>query len=451
MLLVEDDAALRDLLGAELGEAGLSVTTAADGETAWQLLENGAFSLVLSDVRLPGMDGMALLDRTRSLPVPPAFILLTAFGSIDQAVAALGRGADDFLTKPVDLDHLRARVARVLHTRDLHRELARYREILHDAGLHGLIGQSPAMQVLFDGIRRIAAASGAVLVTGESGSGKELVARAIHRESPRRERRFVAVNCAGIPADLLESELFGHAAGSFSGATGARRGLFAEAEGGTLLLDEIGEMPPAMQAKLLRALQDGRVRPVGAERERSVDVRVIAATHRDPEQQVRDGVLREDLYYRLDAFRLPVPPLRERDDDIDLLAMHFLRRYASAMDRAVSGLDTAATRCLRAHPFPGNVRELANVIERAVTYCRGDRIGEQDLPVRLRGAVPAAASADEVLLRGDERLPSLAEIERRYIRHVLERVDGNKRRTAEILGIGRRTLYRRLGERDGNA
>ncbi|MCG5535904.1 sigma-54-dependent transcriptional regulator [Ectothiorhodospira mobilis] len=445
ILVVEDDPSHRDLVSEELQDAGWTVLTAGDVPDARHLLQGGGVDLVLSDLRLPGEDGLALLEDCRLHALPPAFIMLTAFGTIAQAVEALKQGADDFLTKPVDLDHLVIAVRRALRNRRLQAEVARYREMLQGDDFHGLIGSSPPMQALYTRIRQLAGAVGPVLVTGESGTGKELVARAIHAESPRAEGPFVAINCAGIPGELMESELFGHAAGAFSGARQARRGLFQEAHGGTLLLDEIGEMPMAMQAKLLRLLQDGRVRPVGSNREVETDVRVVAATHRDPAVLIREQSFREDLYYRLETFRLHVPPLRQRGDDIERLAARFLARFGAAMDRRVDGISPEALRALHAYAFPGNVRELTNLIERAVTFCRGDQIQLRDLPDAVtRRPRDGGAAAFPWSPQEDAPMPTLAEVEDRYIRWVLHRLEGNKRQAARVLGIGRRTLYRRL-------
>ncbi|WP_018953413.1 sigma-54-dependent transcriptional regulator [Thioalkalivibrio sulfidiphilus] len=445
ILVVEDDTGHRGLLRDELTDAGHQVTAVADAEAALAQLDADSFDLVLSDLRLPGASGLELLARCRRMAAAPGFIIITAFGTIPQAVQALREGADDFLTKPVDLEHLVLAVGRVLRHRALQAEVSRYRALLNGGDFHGLIGSSPPMLELFEAIRRIARAPGPVLITGESGTGKELVARAVHAESERAEGPFVAINCAGIPMELLESELFGHVAGAFSGATGARKGLFAEAHGGSLLLDEIGEMPVTMQAKLLRLLQDGRVRPVGSNREQPADVRILAATHRDLASLIRDGDFREDLFYRLETFHLAVPPLRARGEDVERLALAFLRRAAAAQGRAIRGITPEALRALRRYPYPGNVRELASILERAVTFCRGEEITEADLPERV--LEDAARSAGSEALWGDaESLPTLAQVEERYIRHVLERVGGNKRQAARLLGIGRRTLYRRLGE-----
>mgnify|MGYP006271937845 CR=1 FL=1 len=445
ILLVEDDNDLRDLLHDELADAGHTVTAVASAEAARERLDPVP-ELVITDLRLPGEDGLALLGRLQGLGESPGVILITAFGTVPQAVEALKQGADDFLTKPLDLDHFRLAVGRALETRRLRREVARYRRVLDEEnGFHGILGRSAPMQRLFEQIRAVARADGPVLIIGESGTGKELVAHAVHAESPRAERPFVAVNCAGIPADLMESELFGHTAGAFTGAQRARRGLFAEAEGGTLFLDEIGEMPLEMQSKLLRVLQDGALRPVGANREQHVDVRIVAATNRDLEEQVARGDFREDLYYRLETFALTIAPLRQRDDDIERLAARFLERFAAAQGKAIQGLESDALARLKAYPFPGNVRELANAMERAVTFCNGETIRADHLPERMGNTRPEAATGgDDPWSDDPAALPTLAEVERRYIDHVLKVTNGNKRRAATILDIGRRTLYRRL-------
>lgn len=454
ILVVEDDEALRALLYEELCDAGYQVTTVRDAEAAWSHLQQQPVALVLSDLRLPGADGMELLLKTRQLTSPPGFIIITAFGTVEQAVDSLKQGADDFLTKPLKLDHLQLCVERVLETKYLQDEVRRYRKLLGKEGFHGIIGRSEPIHRLVDNIRQIAHAAGPVLISGESGTGKELVAEAIHKESEREKSPFIAVNCAGIPPELLESELFGHVAGAFTGAQKARKGLFAEADGGSLFLDEIGEMPLEMQAKLLRTLQDGRVRPVGANREVALDVRVITATNRSLEQEVREKRFREDLYYRLETFMLQVPALRERGDDIELLTAHFINRYNAQLGKNLRGIKPTALEQLKSYSFPGNVRELSNAIERAVTFCQSDDIDVDDLPERLRETRPRINKLDEnsntEMLLGNDELPTLEELEHRYIQYVLDRLDGNKRRAAELLGIGRRTLYRRL-DNDVNA
>ncbi len=456
VLIVEDDRGHRQLLSEELEEAGYEVAAVASAEEAFQALRQRAFGLVVSDLRLPGADGFRVLEATRECVPTPGFIMLTGFGTIDQAVSALQAGADDFLTKPVDLEHLRLAAERVTEARRLQAEVLQYREAL-GAGdsFHGMQGKSPAMLQLYDLVRRIAASDGSVLITGESGTGKELVARALHVESGRSEGPFVAINCAGIPEALLESELLGHVAGAFSGARGARRGLFTEAHGGTLFLDEIAEMPVAMQSKLLRLLQDGRVRPVGANEELETDVRIVAATHQDLRARIAQGAFREDLYYRLETFRIEIPPLRERGDDVEHLALQFLRRHTLAQGLPDRRLSPEALRALRRYAFPGNVRELNSLIERAATLAAGECIEERDLPERVRDADPADTPAGPLPLplplvvgREDADWPALADVEADYIRRVLEHVDGNKQRAARILGIGRKTLYRKLDGSD---
>lgn len=452
ILVVEDDSGYRQLLSEELEEVGYLLVGADDAAAARQILATQSVALVLSDLRLPGEDGHAVLQATRAVTPMPGFIMLTGFGTISEAVAALKAGADDFLTKPVDLEHLRLAVARVLENRQLQAEVAQYRQVLTAGEFHGMLGKSPAMRRLYDLIRRVAPSDSSVLITGESGTGKELVARALHAESARAAAPFVALNCAGIPEALLESELFGHAAGAFSGARGARRGLFAEADGGTLFLDEIAEMPPAMQTKLLRLLQDGRVRPVGANTEISTDVRIIAATHRDLGERIAAGQFREDLFYRLETFRIRVPPLRDRGEDIAVLLQHFLQAQTVARARPPRRFAPEAWRALLAYRYPGNVRELTSLVERAVTLAPEAVIGLEDLPERVRDAAGAPGARDApcgssvAAPRSDADWQTLAEVEARYIRSVLDWTEGNKQRAAKILGIGRKTLYRKLDE-----
>ncbi|MCP1726358.1 DNA-binding NtrC family response regulator [Natronospira proteinivora] len=452
ILLVEDDPSLSRLIVEELEEGGWEVRAVDTAEKAVPLLEQWDPALVLSDLRLPGANGMSLLEEAQSMSLPPAFVILTAFGSIEQAVEALKAGADEFLTKPIDVDHLLLTVKRVLDNHRLRSEVQQFREVFSGDDFHGMVGESREMHRLYDEIRSVAVASGPVLVIGESGTGKELVARAIHEESERRDGPFLAVNCAGIPADLLESEFFGHTAGAFTGAVKRHEGIFSQSDGGTLLLDEIGEMPMNLQAKLLRVLQEGVIRPVGGESDISVDVRIVAATNRNLEELVADGGFREDLFYRMETFALNVPPLRDRGMDLEMLAARFMRRFSLQQGREVEGFSSEAMAALKRHPFPGNVRELQNAVERAVTFCHGDTIQVEHLPTRIRNYREDETSTHaggvrtgllEKLTEG-QALPSLEELEGRYIRHVLEQVDGNKRQAASILGVSRQTLYRKL-------
>jgi DNA-binding NtrC family response regulator len=452
ILIVEDDPGLRQLLSEELTDAGYRVDAVANLTSAQTILTDLLPRLVVSDLRLPDGSGLELLEITRQMPLPPGFIVITAFGTIDQAVDALKQGADDFLTKPLDLDQFRFCVKRTQQQQLLQQEVAYYRKLFDDGDFHGMIGRSPGMRRLFVQIRQIAHAGGPVLITGESGVGKELVARAIHKESSRAERPFIAINCAGIPASLLESELFGHVAGAFTGAGHARKGLFAEADGGTVLLDEIGEMPMEMQPTLLRILQDGRARPIGSNNEIELNIRIIAATNRRLQDDVVAGKFREDLFYRLETFTLEVPPVRERDDDIERLVAHFIGYFNSRLKRDIRGIQPEALERLKAYSFPGNVRELSNIVERAITFCKDPDIGLEHLPERVRRlssiAIVPGTNGDWHPPVQPGRLPSLESIEQDYIRYVLKQLDGNKQRAAAILGIGRRTLYRRLDPED---
>ena len=342
--VIEDDPGLRELLVEELESGGYAVKAFADAETFLAQQQSRNEHLVISDIRLPGMSGLQLLQSLQSQDKPLPVILITAFGTVDQAVDALKQGADDFLTKPLDLEHLLVSVERVLTYHQLRDEVAYFRQAQQNKGTGpaGIVGESRVMKKLYDDIARVAPVEGAVLILGESGTGKELVAKALHQESQRADGPFLAVNCAGIPADLLESEFFGHAAGAFTGAQKARAGLLKEAQGGTLLLDEIGEMPLELQAKLLRVLQEGRMRPVGSDQEVDIDVRIIAATHQNLDDKVADASFREDLFYRLETFTIKVPPLRHRGDDIALLAEYFLRQVNQQQNKTIKGFATGA-------------------------------------------------------------------------------------------------------------
>lgn len=448
ILLLEDDASLGLLLSEELELDGYRVSRAGTVSEGCRLLAAETPDLVVSDLRLPDGDGLDLLKAAQADGHSLPFIVITAFGTVDQAVDALQAGADDFLTKPLSTDHLRLKIRRLLKQADLTRQLQQFLAHSNDDSL-GLIGDHESMVRLRSEIRQIARSNASVLICGESGTGKELVARAIHRANGRHAKPFVAINCAGIPAELMESEFFGHEAGAFTGARQARKGLFAEAHGGTLLLDEIGEMPLALQAKLLRVLQEGMVKPVGSDQEEPVDVRILAATHVDLLKAVGDGSFREDLYYRLETLSLRVPALRERGDDVDLLAMHFLREAAQRHQRGFLKLSEVCSRTLMDYPFPGNVRELASAIERAVTFCEGDTVLPEHLPERIRKRKSSPSASRSV--RAEEAMsewPTLENLQQKYVAEVMQAVKGNKRRASQILGINRRTLYRWLAASD---
>lgn len=441
ILLVEDDGDLADLLCEELEGEGYQVTIVNSAEEASFKLTEIIPDVVISDLRLPGRHGMTLIPEIKALTPTPAILLITAFGSVNQAVDALKAGADDFLTKPFDMDHCLLTVKRLIEHRSL-------KTRIESRFFHGMLGESAAIQNLFRMIRKISKTDGPVLILGESGTGKELVAKAIHNESLRKDGPFLAVNCAGIPKELLESEFFGHSAGAYTGANKSRLGLLREVDGGTLLLDEIGEMPLELQAKLLRVLQEGTIRPVGSDKEISVDVRIITATHRDLESRITEGLFRQDLFFRLEMFTLSVPPLRERGDDLTILVRHFLANQAQAGKTKACQLSNLAWKELLNYDFPGNIRELKNAIERASVFCDGDEILPLHLPDRIRKSSSSIKDNIFEYLSGD--MPSLNELQRNYIKFILDRVGGNKAKAADMLGITRRTLYRWIDESDNS-
>ena len=442
ILIVEDDAANRDYLVEELGEEGYQVEGVGGGRAGLDRIRGGGIDVVVSDIRMPDLDGLDMLREIKAQPISPDVIMITAFGSIDTAKKALKLGAYEYLTKPFEIDELVLAIDKPLERRGLRGEVARLRvEVARPYRLGNLIGKSDAMQEVFDLIRRLGQSAVSVLVTGESGTGKELVARAIHYESPRKARAFVAVNCAAIPDTLLESELFGYKKGAFTDAKADRAGMFLEADGGTLFFDEIAELSPALQAKLLRVIQEHEVRPLGASRSEPVDVRIIAATNRDLEPRLRDGSFREDLFYRLNVIQVALPPLRDRGPDIMLLAEHFLAAAAARAHKPARSFTQTAVEIMLAYPWPGNVRELENVVERAVALTEAGEIDAGDLPPQVR-----ARRADDLLQGAMARGLSLADIEREYIGRVLAAEGGNKTRAALRLGLDRKTLYRKLEE-----
>jgi DNA-binding NtrC family response regulator len=445
VLVVDDDPEMGSLLSDVLKEEGHTVDTASSGEQALAKMGDCDYPVVISDLIMKGMPGLTLLREIKRLHPDTNVIIMTAFGSIETAIQAMKEGAYDYVTKPVKSEEIALTTSKAVKEASLRRELVWLRRAVEkEYSFHQILGKSKPMQEVFELVRRISASPSNVLITGASGTGKELVARAIHYNSPRTQGPFVPVNCAAIPEHLLESEMFGHVKGSFTDAKVDRKGLFEEAEGGTLFLDEISELPLSLQAKLLRAIQEKEIRRVGASRSIPVNVRIVGATNLDLAEQVRAKLFREDLYYRLNVIEVHMPALPERTEDIPLLAMHFIKKYAEPMKKTVTGLTEGALALLMDYSWPGNVRELENVIERSVTLTRGEKITPEDLPPVVRGS-----SGDRQMIEdAAEKTRTLADMERAYILRILEKTGGNKYQAAQVLGIDRKTLYRKLDEID---
>jgi two-component system response regulator PilR (NtrC family) len=450
VLVVDDEQSMREFLAICLRRAGHTVAAVAAPALALVELNQRPIDIVVTDLRMPGdMDGLGLLHAIKKRPAgewpAPEVILVTAFATTDTAIAAMKEGAYDYLTKPFKVDEITAVIDRALEKRALVAENAVLRDkVAGRVRLAQLLGKSPSMQKIFDLIGRIHSTKTSVLITGESGTGKELVARALHSEGARAKAPFVAVNCGAIPEELMESELFGHKRGSFTGAVADKAGLFQEASGGTLFLDEIGELSLGLQVKLLRALQERRVKPVGSVDEAEVDVRVVAATNRELEAEVARGAFRADLYYRLNVIELRLPPLRQRREDVPLLVEHFTKRFAQELDRPKAQLSAEALRRLDAYDFPGNVRELENIIERAIALASADLIGVDDLPTLKAPRPPVANSAVEIPPDGVDLDRLVADFERLWVTKALEKSGGGRRRTASLLGLTVGSLRYRL-------
>jgi DNA-binding NtrC family response regulator len=445
ILIAEDEDLMRVILSGLLEEAGYRVAQAANAEEALERFAAEDVAVTLTDIRMAGMDGLALLDRIKDIDGEALVIVMTAYSSVDSAIAALRKGAYDYITKPFVNEDLLQSVKNAIRQRELFREnRALRRELERRYSFSEIIGTSEALQSVFRLVEKVAATNTNILVEGESGTGKELIARAIHHHSTRAARPFIAINCGALPETLLESELFGHTKGAFTGATTNKPGLLRAAEGGTIFLDEIGEVTPAMQVKLLRAVQEHEVLPVGATAPVSFDARIICATNRDLEKEVEGGRFREDLFYRLNVIEIHLPPLRERREDIPLLVRHFITRTAHGQGEAEKAIEPEAMSALINYRWPGNVRELQNAVERAFTLS-GERIDLDSLPPRVREAAGAAG----VALRDPDGLrPTLAEVERRHLLETLASVNQDKARAANILGIDLSTLYRKLKRYD---
>jgi len=446
VLVVDDEAAARSALVELLREEGFTVRSAADGFKALGQIDDWIPDLLITDVNMPGMDGMQLMQKVRERIEGVSVIVMTAYGSVENAVAAMQQGADDYLTKPLHFGELLVVVRRVLASHELRRENTRLKSALSGESITtgvDWIGQSKASRELLGLVRQVAASDASVLIVGESGTGKELVARALHEWSPRKDKPFVAVHCASLNEGVLESELFGHEKGAFTGATARREGRFAKADGGTLLLDEVGDIPMATQVKLLRVLQEREYERVGGDETVPVDVRVIAATNKDLQKEVREGRFREDLYYRLNVISLRTPPLTQRREDIPALAQHFLDRAKARSRKMIRGFSDRALRVLLNADWPGNVRELENCIERAVVLCQGNEIEPRHLP---REIMQHERSADEM-----PPIPgtTMADLEKYAILKTLEHVHGSTSKAAEMLGISPRKIQYRLAEYRG--
>jgi len=440
ILIVEDEAPMCELLTSFFSERSYAVGTANDGEQAVARLQEQDYALVITDIKLPGMSGLELLARLRVDWPEVGVIIMTAFSSISSAVEAMKLGAEDYIGKPFQLDELAITVEKALERRSLRREVRELRaEVRGRYNFSNIVGRSKPMQQLFEVIKRIAARRDAsALIIGSTGTGKELVARAIHYNSDRKNAPFMPINCSAIPDTLLESELFGHQKGAFTGAHETRRGLIEEAQGGTVFLDEINTLSPNLQVKLLRVLQERIVRRVGGRENIPIDIRLVSASNQDLEEAVRSGEFRQDLFYRLNVVPVRLPDLRDRREDIPLLVHHFLEKFAVQHGEPMRTFSNESMRVLMTHTWPGNVRELENAVEHALTMGRGDILLPEDLPISVTSPerdIVQEATLDDV---------SLAEVERRYILRVLEKMNGHQIKSARVLGIDRRTLYRRL-------
>lgn len=442
ILVVDDERSMCELIETDLRLRGYTARWFTSAGDALKAFKEHDFDVVLTDVKMPGTSGLQLCEQIVAHRPDVPVVVMTAFGNLETAVAAIRVGAYDFVTKPIEMDLLAIVLNRAVKQRRLQQQVKLLSDAVERATHFGdMIGESRPMQELYDQLSRIADSEASVLLTGESGTGKELVARSIHKQSRRRNGPFVAVNCSALPESLLESELFGHARGAFTDARAERKGLFQQAEGGTLLLDEIGDMPVSMQVKLLRALEEDTVRPVGGDAEIPFNVRVLAATNRDLETAVEEKRFRDDLYYRINVIQVELPPLRSRGTDTLLLARRFVATYAQRAEKSVNGITEQAAERMLAYSWPGNVRELRNVIERAVALTRYENIAVEDLPEKIRDY-----RGSQVFIGGDDptELGSMEDVERRYVLHVLQATGGSKTVAARILGFDRKTLYRKL-------
>lgn len=440
ILVIDDEKSITDLLSVVLTKEGYSVSTSLSSTKALDMIDKEEYDLILSDIRLPQMSGMKVLKYVKEKRPDIPMIMITAYGTINQAVEAFKEGAIDYIVKPFDVDELKFVVAQGLEKRRLRAEnIQLKRELKEKYSFENMIGKSKQMREIYSLIEKISGSDSTVLVSGESGTGKEIAARAIHFHSLRKDKPFVSLNCGALPENLLESELFGHAKGSFTGAISNKKGMFEVAEKGTIFLDEVGEMSPATQVKLLRTLQDRRIRKVGGTEEITVDVRIIGATNQDLKKMIREGTFREDLYYRLNVISFEMPPLRKRRDDIPLLVSHFLQKYCQKMGRKVKRLAPEVISVFEAYPWPGNVRELENVIERIVAIEERETITRKSLPVELLN--PQKKSEEDFFIEPGFNLnQTLDEIAKKYVQQALTTSVGRLKEAAAMLGINYRSL-----------
>ncbi|MDB6166764.1 MAG: zraR 3 [Lacunisphaera sp.] len=443
VLIVDDEKHTREGLQQALQEH-YDVSVAGSADEAYNLMEAQEFEVIVTDLRMPGKSGLKVIDKALTLPNKPAVIMMTAYGNIESAVVAMKRGAVDFLTKPVQIERLEILIQRALKTKTLEVEVKQLHERLDEKfNVEGIIGHSAKLAAVIERVKLVAPSKATILIEGETGTGKELIAQAIHQASPRARAPFVPVHCAALPATLLESELFGHERGSFTGATERREGRFESADGGTVFLDEIGEIGPEIQVKLLRFIETKSFERIGSSKTITVDVRLVAATNRNLEQMVKEGKFREDLFFRLNVVRITTPPLRERTDDIPVLLEHFINVYSKENAYEPVTIEPGAMKHLQSYPWPGNIRELRNFAENAVVLRRGGKLSEFDLEPKFRGEV---APPPNMVTATPSNPYSVEDNEKRLLREALMKARGNRTKAAQLLGISRRTLHRKIAQ-----
>lgn len=447
VMIIDDEPLMRITIQDALVAEDYQVSAAETGKKGMTLLRETPVDILITDLKLPDTDGIQVLKEAKTISPETQVILITAYGSIDSAVTAMKEGASDYLTKPFSMDELLLVIRRLVRMKQLEEENLRLRKRIEERfGLEGLVGKSSQMQKIYDLIETVSQTDATVLIQGESGTGKEMVANAIHLQSPRKNGSFIKVNCSALPETLLETELFGHERGAFTGAFRQRKGRFEMAHGGTLFLDEVGEVSSAVQVKLLRVLQERQFERVGGNETISVDVRLICATQKDLKEEIRKGSFREDLYYRLNVVPIVLPPLRERREDILLMADHFISRFSKKMGKEITGLSEEGKALLLKYPFPGNIRELENMLERAIALIKGKVIQAEDLPEEVCGQTSVIQTICEKMRGSKPLATAVSHFEREYIHGVLEKTKGKKGQAAEILGISRKTLWEKIKE-----